>query len=698
MSLNRRTGLYNIPSHHLQSAKPISRPTFNSIDFAADEAKLSDANGGPVQTMKDDQNATKKPQEKKDKRQKNQSINMEDVPLMTAFTPADSTSCIKMTLATSSAKGKKEKSSQEKNAIQSGNKRKRDSEFHIDTPAALCKSPVNGGFIVGANMLQNVQSSVKAAGEIFSSPNATAKRTEKPAKKKPKEAKAGQKSNVTVDFDRMAKETRAIDKKAKKAKKAKRHSTGEPHIHSSAAVPAPVPVSFPPRKTPVPLPGNAFSNAVNAAKVDRIGRQDSRLLVLEKSPSQYPKTPANLPDSPIPFKLTDATKKSSKPKKVVDMSPPTPVVDEAPSSAPPALHKIHKLELKSDGRVPLTTSNLMRYTQPLSDEPKARPKPVPRANSVAASTAGSTTSGGTTPSIKELFACVGKPYSRSGAEIDPFVVPAPKKKEVREQHQEASAKEFTERYRAVQKAVNFSDEQEYLSSAIEWRKGNNALGDLPCLGIKASGCNTKREQVLRLSREDPSNLVKVLVTTDADHALFEDAKARSSAAESLLSMSIAAHVPIPIGKLEGVWKLYCPRYSDTHIDKYGYGQRTLTLFSMAGFNDSHTYTARLSIPPRSMLFSILSFSVPPHASFRTTTVKTSAEGYKMDVVFLGNGYLQLRVDLSLLLSGKPTETKEGKRVVMEFVGVHERAVVWERREDELEVVGRRLFAKYDGEA
>jgi hypothetical protein len=99
-----------------------------------------------------------------------------------------------------------------------------------------------------------------------------------------------------------------------------------------------------------------------------------------------------------------------------------------------------------------------------------------------------------------------------------------------------------------------------------------------------------------------------------------------------------------------------------------------------------------------MLFSILSFSVPPHASFRTTTVKTSAEGYKMDVVFLGNGYLQLRVDLSLLLSGKPTETKEGKRVVMEFVGVHERAVVWERREDELEVVGRRLFAKYDGEA
>ena len=256
--------------------------------------------------------------------------------------------------------------------------------------------------------------------------------------------------------------------------------------------------------------------------------------------------------------------------------------------------------------------------------------------------------------------------------------------------------EFIERYRAVQKAVNFSDEQDYLSSAIKWRKDNNALGDLPCLGIKASGCNTKREQVLRLSREDPSDFLKVLVTTEADHAVLEDAKARSSAAESLLSMSITARVPVPIGKLEGVWELYCPQYSETHIDKYGYGQRTLTLFSMAGFNESHAYTARLSIPPRSMLFSILSFSVPPHASFRTTTVKTSAEGYKMDLVFLGNGYLQLRVDLSLLLSGKPTETKEGKRVVMEVVGVHERAVVWEGRGDEVGVVGRMLFAKYDG--
>lgn len=66
-------------------------------------------------------------------------------------------------------------------------------------------------------------------------------------------------------------------------------------------------------------------------------------------------------------------------------------------------------------------------------------------------------------------------------------------------------------------------------------------------------------------------------------------------------------------------------------------------------------------------------------------------------MFLGNGYLLLRLDLGLLLSGKPALMRGGRRVLMEFVGVHESAVVWRAEQDELEVVGRRLFAKYDGE-
>lgn len=696
MSLNKRTGLYNIPSHHLHGAEPISRPVFNSMDFVAEEPESPVAHSGPVQSAMNRKDSIT-PQERKDKKKKKLSRTTEEVALMTAFTSANSPPLITVTPATTSAKSKKGNKTQ--SAVQSDKKRKRDSEALVSPPEALRRSSIGAGFVVGAEMLHGVQSSVKAAGETFSSPKGTAKSTEEPANKKTKKAKAGRKSNDTVDFDRMAKETCAIDKKTKKEKKAKRDSTDGVVTRRSPIVSVPVPVSSSPifsslpRKTPVPLPADAFSHAA------RVCRRDSRLLTLETPPSQLPKTPANLADSPIPFKLTDATKASKKGKTVSHLSPPTPAVDEAPSSAPPALNKNHKLQLKPDGRVSLTTSNLLRYTQPLNDEPKARPKPVSRANSAAASTAGSTTSGGTTPSIQEMFVRVGKPYSRSGAENDPFVVPAAKKPENRERHQEAGVKEFTEKYRAVQKAVNFSDEQEYLHAALKWREDNNALGPPPCLGIKASGCNTKREQLLRLSREDPSNPLKIVVTTEADHGSLDDAKQRAAMAESLLATSIPARVPVPIGHLEGVWKLYCPQYSDTHIDKWAYGQRTLTLFSLpiSTPNDSQMYTARLSIPPRSMLFSILSFSVPPHASFRTTTIKTSVEGYKMDVVFLGNGYLQLRVDLSLLLSGKKTE-KKGRQVVMEFVGVHERAVVWEEREDELEREGRRLFAKYDGEA
>lgn len=686
MSLNRSNGLYAIPSHYLHSAKPVPRPTFNSMDFAADEAEPSSASVGPVQPVKDVEDGSHTPQESKAKKKKKKRSSIaQDQQQTNGLTPATTTPRIHVTPATASSKDQdKVKKSQDK-------KRKRESEGPADTLSAMSHSPSNGGFIVGGDMLQNVQTSMKAAGAVFSDRTAPAESTKKASKKK--KAKTARTSNDTIDFDRMAEETRSIDKKAKKAR---RQSTGSVRALPSTTVPAPVP-----RKTPVPLPDNAFSHAVNAKKSERIGSRDSSLLVIDTPPSQLLKTTLHLPDSPIPFNLPKARKAtgSKKPGTVVDRSPPTPATNEAPSSAPPVLNKNYKLQLKPDGHVSLTTSNLMRYTQhtqPLNDKPK--PRPQSQAVSVATSSAASSTSGGTTQTIKDLFARVGKPYSRSGAEIDPFVVPEVKKKAVHEKHDEANTKDFTERYRAAQKAVNFSDELEYLDKALSWRVDNDALGPLHCLGIKASGCNTKREQVLRLSKEDSSNLLKVLVTTEADQTALEDAKQRSTEAESFLMMAVAARVPVPIGRLEGVWKLFCPQYSDMHVDKYGYGQRTLTIFSIAGFRDEHSYTARLSIPPRSMLFSILSFSVPPHASFRTTTIKTSAEGYKMDLVFLGNGYLQLRVDLSLLLSGKPTETKEGRHMVMEFVGVHESAVQWTEKKDELEVEGKKLFAKYDGEA
>ena len=749
MTLNKSTGLYNIPTHHLHGAKPGLGPSFNSMDFAVDSPEPLQAKRGPGRPKKDSQDDST-PQEKVEKKRKKQaSISVQDAQKTKNGTPTASTPLIKVTPATASTKGKK---------------RKRESEI----PVPQRRSSDHAVSFVGADVLKNIQSSVNAAREVFSSPPAPVQRKEESFKKKAKKDKASRKSGDTVDFDLIAKETRRIAKQEKKEKKAKGHSTGDvkarlaaparasapspPILSSPPKVPtsspkwqerfsklvsepasdyalpnAPSPPIFssppqattvtlpqsapiealvpssPPRKTPVPLPTNAFSHRANASKAkkaNRIGSRDASFLVVETPESQLPKMPADLPDSPIPCKLTDVVKakKSKKSKRAAEVSPPTPVVSEAPSSAPPALDKNHKLQLKPDSRVSLTASNLHKYTtvtQPLSDEPKPRPGAVSR----AASTAGSTTSGGTTPSIREMFARVGKPYSRSGAEIDPFVAPEVRKKVRRETHEEASTRVFNERFEAAQKAVNFTDEAEYLTSFLAWRKANNSLGPLPCLGIKASGCSTKKENALKLIREDPKNPLKVVVTTEADSALPEDASSRAVAAESLLAMSIAARIPIPTGALEGAWKLFCAPYSATHVDKYGYGQRTLTIHSVPGSQDLSSFTARLSIPPRSMLYQISSFEVPPHASFRSTVVKTSVEGYKMGVVFLGNGYLLLRADLRLLLSGKEATANGGKKAgVMEFVGVHERAIVWRESEDELEVVGKKLFAKYDGKA
>lgn len=670
MSLNKRTGLYSMPSHHLHIAKTTPRPTFNSMDFAAEETNSPSGGVQSVQQVKKENTA---PQEHKDKKKKRRhSTSADGKHQLDSRAPATLTPLIKVTPATASPKFKKDKG-----AAKSDKKRKRESEDGVDSTAMLPKSSSNGGFIVGADILKNIQSSVKAAGEVFSSKTTTFDVTEEPSKKKSKKDKSGRKSSDTVDFDRMAKETRSIDRKARKEEKARRQSAGATPARAQVALPVPSPPIFsspPPRKTPVPLPQNAFSHAANA---DRIGRRDSRLLVQDTPPSQLLKTPVMLPDSPIPFRLAKASKKKEhkSSKKLADHSPPTAVVVEAPSSAPPAVNKNPKLQLKPDGRVSLTSSNLMKNmttTQPLSDGPKPRPKPLAQ----AASTAGSTTSGGTTPSIKDHFARVGKP----GAEVNPFIVAKPKTNPLLELHQELTAAAFTTRFLAAQQTIHFPTELAHHAQATTWRTTNAALGPLPCLGQKASGCNTKRETILRLSRCDPSSHLTVSVATDADTAALASAKTNAAVAESFLARALAARVPVPLGAVHGTWQLFCPAYSDAHVDKYGYGQRTLRIFSSPSTSPGmRTYTARLSIPPRSMLYPLRPFTAPPHASFRTTTLRTSAEGYAMDVLFLGNGYLLLRVDLRLLLSGK--EGGEGGRsTVMEFLGVREGAVRWEGEE------------------
>lgn len=722
MALNKHTGLYLLPAHHRHGTQPTSRPSFNSMDYEA---------AGST-----DEQDVEKPEESG--RPKSAGTEMSRTPAAAAppatFTPLDTDHpLVSVTPATGSSKvkrkskGKKSEKQKRKSTGSSSKKRKRQSE---GTPAPPKTGLASLGFVLNGDMLESVKSSVKKANEAFSGSQPAAViaaaaaaaaaaadiplvPASEPVKKKAKKEKANSKSPRIVDFDRMADETREIDKKERESPLESEPSfVLIPHLDFSGS---PLIFSSPPRprNTPVPVPPNAFSHAANAR---RVGRRDSRLLVLE-TPPQLTSQPGALPDTPVPFKLTGVAKSPSLSMSSLSLppavsSPPlaftapasiapgtvphassasastsasTTILAAPASTAPPTLKGPAKLEVKHDGRVALTASNLHKYmtmTTRLSDEPKPRPKS--RA-AVPVSSGGSTTSVGTTPSIKEYLERVEKPDSRSGAEHDPFTAAttaAKKKKPVRETQQEADIGTFLAAYADTQYYINFSDERDYLLEHRDLRNSAHSVGTAPCLG-QASGCNPKRETILRLSREDAAQNAgrpAFGVSSAEERALLTNAVVRGQTAEWFLARSIMARVPVPLGKLEGVWKLYCPSYAQVHVDRYGYGQRTLSLSKVPGSVsavDSHArYTVRLSIPPRSVVYSVEDFIVPPHASFRSTTVHTTEERYKMDFIFLGNGYLFLRVDLSLL-SGKEMRNDLGRPVIMEFVGIHEQAVVWE---------------------
>jgi hypothetical protein len=89
--------------------------------------------------------------------------------------------------------------------------------------------------------------------------------------------------------------------------------------------------------------------------------------------------------------------------------------------------------------------------------------------------------------------------------------------------------------------------------------------------------------------------VEVDVGSAADRALLSEAVMSAASAERFLADSITARVPVTLGKLEGMWKLFCPVYAKSHADKYGYGQRALTLYpvpgSVSAANSQAKYTA-----------------------------------------------------------------------------------------------------------
>ncbi|KAF2737826.1 hypothetical protein EJ04DRAFT_561249 [Polyplosphaeria fusca] len=342
----------------------------------------------------------------------------------------------------------------------------------------------------------------------------------------------------------------------------------------------------------------------------------------------------------------------------------------------------------------LKSANPKTLTQPLSDGPKPRPVSHLRGASVATST-GSLPSSTSTKTNFEYFDRFGTPYSRSAAAVDPFVTPDSRNRTSHETHEEANMNVFNEMYSAVQEKVNFTEEQIYLDAHLDWRQQNDLEGPLSCLG-QASGCTASKERTIRREKEED---VIIEEQYQRNRDIMHYAKTNTAYAEELLVLATRACVPFPIAQLKGTWTLYCPKYAEDHFDRYGYGDRTLTISSVGGFAGKNVWGARLNIAPRPTLYSIRTFTAPPHASFRKNTLKTVDKGYEIEIVFLGNGYLLLRLDLKLLLSGKTTEAVGERKMWMEFIGVHENAVKWAEEVDEvqeLEKEGKRLFARYDG--
>jgi hypothetical protein len=291
------------------------------------------------------------------------------------------------------------------------------------------------------------------------------------------------------------------------------------------------------------------------------------------------------------------------------------------------------------------------------------------------------------------------PYARSGAGSDAFVLAETAKKDDRETHEESNLILFKKTFKSAQKTVNFSDEQDYLNKYLTWNAENYSSVPYPCLS-KVTGCNSRKEVTIQSAKEQGQVVQRFSETGGVHPDVMRDASLLTQRAEDFLMTAVRSRVPVPIGNLTGEWKLFSPKYSEHHYDIYSLGQRTLTIYSVAGMKNEGVFTARLNIKPRPTSFVIQPFTAPPHASFRTTVVETTPEGrnpvrYKIELVFLGNGYLQLRADLNSLLRGKPTEAVGGKSKYMEFLGVHEKALQWGVEiKDEVEEEGRKLFAKY----
>jgi len=575
------------------------------------------------------------------------------------------------------------------------------------------RMPSTGNFVIGADMASNVQRSMGDIGAMFTNltqpPNNAQPKTLKNTKKNKNdvmEGSVGQTENLVNAT--MTNGISAVEDPRLKRHKAK-SGHGAKNGGKSTKPKAPPstsksPFVTVPRKSHVPLPPK--SQVVQKSSFTVLGKgmeqtegsEDSdELMIPETPPTGQTNSSSN--NLSLETSFSKALKAAILPS---HKQPPTPTISSQESrqgdvmlESTSPLNKQHHGGSVHNGR--LEKDVLPKHVEKILNVQSMHAHPHPKQDSPhpsgVSSTGTSLPSSSISSKLPAAFDRVGMPYARSGAGTDPFTTTSPiTKKKHRETHEEAPVALFTATFLCVQRTVNFSDEQDYMSLYFERRAANEAAGPYPCLR-NATGCTPKKESIIALAAPDGKPIARF---QDAGHnpASMLDTTLRFARAEEFLATATRARVPVPLGRIKGTWTLFCPKYAEHHFDRYSLGQRTLTIYAVAGTSEESSFTARLSIPPRSISFVIRPFGAPPHASFRSTVLSTAPEGYKVQIAFLGNGYALVRLDLSLLLQGK--RTAEGEGGGMEFLASHEKALAWVDERDEVEEVGRKLFAKYGG--
>lgn len=454
-----------------------------------------------------------------------------------------------------------------------------------------------------------------------------------------------------------------------KAASARKHDAAEPakepiiQVHSS-----------PIKKTYIPIPTRSAPNAIRNSKSTN-HFNDPETVIPETPPSRAPKAATPISKTPIPLPLS-----SSMPEPLSSPSRPPKVPTIIRKVTVP--HPFRRTNVTGEeaddfsekkiigsrykGYPDLKPQVTKKITQPLTDGPKPKPRSkLERSRSRSSSISSNA-------SLPAMFSQMAK--SLDGVN-DVKVNDDP----LNTSKANTGAQSFDQLFGRLRGALNFSTELEYLAQFKDWHAENTSEYPMPCLH-ELTACNSRREEAIRHLRVDgkPSKYLRKRLAEDADLTNMHRAADAIKIAENFLEHSLRAQVPVPIGNITGTWSLYAPVYSVHHHDAWADGLRKFTLFRSLKAN---TYKAQLSLPPRSSVpMPICKFTVQPHASFRTIIVKMEPEGYEMDVVFLGNGYLHLRVDLNLLLKGMPTKSGD-RKVWMEFVGVHEGAVEWDGKKN-----------------